>query len=83
MGSANDLIKSSRKTRNWLLFFIFLAGISFRLYGLRWGFPHYFHPDERQVMFRVSDLSWKRSESSLFCIWITSYLFIKGNAVHC
>jgi len=38
------------KRRNWLLFFLFLVGFGLRLYGYQWGFPHHFHPDERQIV---------------------------------
>ncbi len=40
----------SKKRHNWLLFFMFLLGLGLRLYGYEWGFPHHFHPDERQIV---------------------------------
>lgn len=41
---------ASVKRRNWLLFLLFLVGLGLRLYGYEWGFPHHFHPDERQIV---------------------------------
>lgn len=42
--------------RNWALFLILCVGMTFRLYGINWGMPHYFHPDERQIMYKTGDI---------------------------
>ncbi|MBN1297588.1 glycosyltransferase family 39 protein, partial [bacterium] len=39
-----------RSTRNWLLVILFLVGLGLRFHGFDWGFPHHFHPDERQIV---------------------------------
>ncbi|MCD4652845.1 DUF2298 domain-containing protein [bacterium] len=41
---------TAKKRHNWLIFFLFLIGLGLRLYGYEWGFPHHFHPDERQIV---------------------------------
>ncbi len=48
---------SRPRGRNWALFLIVCIGLFFRLYGINWGMPHYFHPDERQVMYKTGDIS--------------------------
>ena len=54
------------KSRNWLLAIIFLAGVGFRFFGIQWGIPNYFHPDERQIMYQVTDLSWEEPNPKFF-----------------
>ncbi|MBN1552820.1 glycosyltransferase family 39 protein, partial [bacterium] len=51
-----EIIKPPKK-RNWLLILIFLIGLGLRLYGIQWGIPHFFHPDERQIMFKTTDIN--------------------------
>ncbi|HPQ38863.1 MAG TPA: glycosyltransferase family 39 protein, partial [bacterium] len=41
---------TAKKHRNWLLICLFLIGLGLRLHGYDWGFPHHFHPDERQIV---------------------------------
>lgn len=38
------------RRRNWLLVILFIVGLGLRLHGGSWGFPHHFHPDERQIV---------------------------------
>ena len=40
-----------------------LLGLLLRLYGLNWDQGNSFHPDERQIMFHVTALSWPKSLS--------------------
>ncbi len=53
----SSLLFSHPRGRNWALFLIVCIGLFFRLYGMNWGMPHYFHPDERQVMYKTGDIS--------------------------
>ncbi|EFH86504.1 phospholipid carrier-dependent glycosyltransferase [Ktedonobacter racemifer] len=41
-----------------LLLVIALLGLGARLYGLNWDMGENFHPDERQILFRVAALGW-------------------------
>ncbi len=43
------------------LFGIVLLGLLLRLYGLNWDSGNNFHPDERQIMFHVTALTWPKS----------------------
>ncbi len=43
------------------LFAIALLGLALRLYGLNWDQGNSFHPDERQILFHVTALSWPNS----------------------
>ncbi|GAC1640144.1 MAG: hypothetical protein NVS4B12_01160 [Ktedonobacteraceae bacterium] len=43
------------------VFGIVLLGLLLRLYGLNWDEGNSFHPDERQIMFHVTILTWPRS----------------------
>src|SRR5437588_5120210 len=40
---------------------IALLGFALRLYGLNWDAGNNFHPDERQILFHVTALSWPTS----------------------
>ncbi len=40
---------------------IVLLGLLLRLYGLNWDSGNNFHPDERQIMFHVTVLTWPKS----------------------
>ncbi len=40
---------------------IVLLGFLLRLYGLNWDVGNSFHPDERQIMFHVTVLTWPKS----------------------
>ena len=40
----------------YLIIFIALSGVFFRLYNLSWGSPFFFHPDERNIASSVSQL---------------------------
>ena len=48
------------------LFGLALLGLALRLYGLNWDQGNNFHPDERQILFRVMDLSWPNSIAQFF-----------------
>ncbi len=53
-----------KKTHYWkplALFGLALLGLALRLYGLNWDQGNNFHPDERQIMFHVTVLSWPHS----------------------
>ena len=53
-----------KKTHYWkplALFGLALLGLALRLYGLNWDQGNSFHPDERQIMFHVTVLSWPHS----------------------
>src|SRR6266516_2902303 len=43
------------------LFGIAFLGLALRLYGLNWDQGNNFHPDERQILFHVTDLAWPQS----------------------
>jgi YYY domain-containing protein len=47
--------------RPFALFGIALLGFALRLYGLNWDSGNSFHPDERQILFHVTTLSWPTS----------------------
>ncbi len=70
--------KTPPRKRNWLLIIIFLIGFSLRLYGMRWGLPSYFHPDERQVMFKTTDISWQDPNPHFFAYGSLPIYFLKG-----
>ncbi len=55
--------KRIKGRRDWILVLIFMAGLGFRLFGIHWGMPNYFHPDERQVMFQVTDIKLNKVET--------------------
>ena len=38
-----------------------LLGLLLRLYGLNWDQGNNFHPDEREILFRVTTLAWPKS----------------------
>ena len=40
---------------------IVVLGFLLRIYGLDWDQGNSFHPDERQILFHVTALSWPRS----------------------
>ncbi len=44
-----------------VLYGIVLLGFLLRLYGLNWDSGNSFHPDERQIMFHVTVLTWPKS----------------------
>lgn len=47
--------------RPFALLAIVLLGLLLRLYGINWDQGNSFHPDERQIMFHVTTLSWPKS----------------------
>src|SRR5947209_12451890 len=47
--------------QTFILWCIALLGYAFRLYGLNWDDGNSFHPDERQILFHVTTLSWPTS----------------------
>jgi Dolichyl-phosphate-mannose-protein mannosyltransferase len=55
------VVKSIVRWRPLALFAIVIVGLALRLYGLNWDQGNSFHPDERQILFRVTALSWPNS----------------------
>src|SRR5260370_5942229 len=55
------VVKSMVRWRPFALFALALLGLALRLYGLNWDQGNSFHPDERQIMFHVTVLSWPHS----------------------
>lgn len=49
--------KLLNKYQSLLIAIIILLGISLRFYNLNWGAPFYFHPDERNIAYSVTNLS--------------------------
>ena len=47
--------------RVWALGALCLGGFLLRLYGLNWDQGNSFHPDEREILFRVTALHWPTS----------------------
>ncbi len=45
---------------------IAFLGLALRLYGLNWDQGNNFHPDERQILFQVVQLSWPSSVAQFF-----------------
>ncbi len=54
-------VKSIVRWRPFALFALALLGLALRLYGLNWDQSNSFHPDERQILFHVTALSWPGS----------------------
>ncbi len=54
-------MKRIRYWRPLALFGLALLGLALRLYGLNWDQGNSFHPDEREIMFHVTALSWPNS----------------------
>lgn len=54
-------VKFIIRWRPLALFAIVLFGLLLRLYGLNWDQGNSFHPDERQIMFHVTVLTWPKS----------------------
>ncbi|MBN1356407.1 glycosyltransferase family 39 protein [bacterium] len=71
-------IPRKKTNRNWLLFLILIAGTTFRFYGIRWGMPSFFHPDERQIMFKVNDISWNDLNPHFFAYGSLPIYVLKG-----
>lgn len=61
-----DSVKSIMCWRPLALFGLALLGFALRLYGLNWDAGNSFHPDERQILFRVEDLAWPQSLAQFF-----------------
>ena len=55
------VVKSIVRWRPFALFALALLGLALRLYGLNWDQGNSFHPDERQILFHVTALSWPGS----------------------
>src|SRR2546423_842959 len=55
------VVKSIVRWRPFALFALALLGLALRLDGLNWDQGNNFHPDERQILFRVTALSWPGS----------------------
>jgi hypothetical protein len=55
------VVKSIVHWRPLALFAIAILGLALRLYGLNWDQGNSFHPDERQILFHVTVLSWPNS----------------------
>src|SRR5258707_2109713 len=60
-GSDKAIVKKTHYWRPLALFGLALLGLALRLYGLNWDQGNNFHPDERQIMFHVTVLSWPHS----------------------
>src|SRR5229473_3927820 len=60
------VVKSIVRWRPLALFALALLGLALRLYGLNWDQGNNFHPDERQILFRVMTLSWPTSVAQFF-----------------
>src|SRR6266436_3922140 len=60
-----DIVKSFMRWRPLALFGLTLLALALRLYGLNWDQGNSFHPDERQIMFHVTALSWPSSLTQL------------------
>lgn len=54
-------VKSIVRWRPIALIAVALLGLALRLYGLNWDQGNSFHPDERQILFHVTALSWPNS----------------------
>ncbi|HYT35114.1 MAG TPA: glycosyltransferase family 39 protein [Ktedonobacteraceae bacterium] len=54
-------MKSIVRWRPIALIGVALLGLALRLYGLNWDQGNSFHPDERQILFHVTALSWPNS----------------------
>ena len=54
-------VKSIVRWRPFALFALALLGLALRLYGLNWDQGNSVHPDERQILFHVTALSWPGS----------------------
>ncbi|GAC1345766.1 MAG: hypothetical protein NVSMB27_08330 [Ktedonobacteraceae bacterium] len=54
-------MKSIVRWRPFALFALALLGLALRLYGLNWDQGNSFQPDERQILFHVTALSWPNS----------------------
>jgi len=54
-------VKFIVRWRPVVLYGIVLLGFLLRLYGLNWDSGNSFHPDERQIMFHVTVLTWPKS----------------------
>ena len=54
-------VKFIIRWRPLALLSIALLGLLLRLYGLNWDQGNSFHPDERQIMFHVTTLTWPKS----------------------
>ena len=58
-----------KKVVSWrvlALFGLAVLGLALRLYGLNWDQGNNFHPDERQILFRIMTLSWPTSVTQFF-----------------
>ena len=55
------VVKSVVRWRPFALYALAALGLALRLYGLNWDQGNNFHPDERQILFRVTALSWPGS----------------------
>src|SRR6266571_9302427 len=60
-GSDKAIVKKTHYWRPLALLGLALLGLALRLYGLNWDQGNSFHPDERQIMFHVTVLSWPHS----------------------
>lgn len=57
----SENVKPFIRWQFWLLLGVMGLGCALRLYGLDWDAGHSFHPDERQIIFHVTALSWPTS----------------------
>ncbi|MFL5627380.1 MAG: glycosyltransferase family 39 protein, partial [Ktedonobacteraceae bacterium] len=58
-----------KKVVSWrvlALFGLAVLGLALRLYGLNWDQGNNFHPDERQILFRIMTLAWPNSVTQFF-----------------
>jgi hypothetical protein len=59
-------VKLIIRWRPLLLGGLALLGLLLRLYGLNWDQGNNFHPDEREILFRVTALAWPKSLAQFF-----------------
>src|SRR5256714_8384073 len=59
-------VKIIVRWRPLALFGLAVLGLLLRLYGLNWDQGNNFHPDERQILFRIMTLAWPTSVAQFF-----------------
>ncbi|GCF08268.1 glycosyltransferase family 39 protein [Dictyobacter arantiisoli] len=54
-------MKRTIRWQNWILLGLVCLSFGLRVYGLNWDAGQNFHPDEREILFHVTALSWPTS----------------------